>query len=123
MTKIFLILGGVFAVLSVLLGAFAAHGLKSKLTEQAIATFQVGVTYQMYHALALVLFALVAKQGVPLNWASGFLVTGIVFFSGSLYALAFTGFKWFGPITPLGGVCFIIAWVLFIFQVYRYFEV
>jgi uncharacterized membrane protein YgdD (TMEM256/DUF423 family) len=77
----------------------------------------------MYHALALVLFALVAKQGVPLNWASGFLVTGIVFFSGSLYALAFTGFKWFGPITPLGGVCFIIAWVLFIFQVYRYFEV
>jgi len=122
MIKIYLMLGGIFAALSVILGAFAAHGLKSKISEQAIVTFQTGVTYQMYHALALILFALVAKQGVPLNWASGFLVAGTLLFSGSLYALALTGVKWFGPITPLGGLCFIIGWVLFIVQLYRYFE-
>ena len=123
MIKVYLMLGGVFAAFSVILGAFTAHGLKSKISEQAIVTFQTGVTYQMYHALALILFALVAKQGVPLNWASGFLVAGTLFFSGSLYALALTGVKWFGPITPLGGLCFIIAWVLFVVQIYRYFEV
>ena len=123
MIKVYLMLGGVFSALSVILGAFAAHGLKSKISEQAIVTFQTGVTYQMYHALALILFAFVAKQGVPLNWASGFLVVGTLFFSGSLYALALTGVKWFCPITPLGGLCFIIAWVLFVVQIYRYFEV
>jgi len=123
MIKIYLMLGGLFAAFSVILGAFAAHGLKSKISEQAIVTFQTGVTYQMYHALALILFALVAKQGVPLNWGSGFLVAGILLFSGSLYALALTGVKWFGPITPLGGLCFIIGWILFVVQLYRYFEV
>ncbi|PAJ72275.1 hypothetical protein CJF42_22080 [Pseudoalteromonas sp. NBT06-2] len=123
MIKIYLMLGGLFAAFSVILGAFAAHGLKSKISEQAIVTFQTGVTYQMYHALALILFTLVAKQGVPLNWACGFLVAGIIFFSGSLYALAFTGVKWFGPITPIGGIFFIIAWLLFIVQLYRYFEI
>ena len=88
-------------------------------THLNIVTFQTGVTYQMYHALALILFAIVAKQGVPLNWASGFLVIGTLLFSGSLYALALTGVKWFGPITPLGGLCFIIGWILFVVQIYR----
>ena len=119
MIKVYLMLGGLFATLSVILGAFAAHGLKSKISEQAIVTFQTGVTYQMYHALGLILFAIVAKQGVPLNWASGFLVIGTLLFSGSLYALALTGVKWFGPITPLGGLCFIIGWILFVVQIYR----
>jgi len=122
MIKIYLMLGGILAAFSVILGAFAAHGLKSKISEQAIVTFQTGVTYQMYHALALILFALVAKQGIPLNWASGFLVVGTLFFSGSLYALALTGVKWFGPITPIGGLFFIIGWTLFVVQLYRYFE-
>lgn len=114
--KIILMLSGALAGLSVILGAFAAHGLKNRLEENLLNAFQTGVTYQMYHALALILIVILAKMmpHVLWNWAAGMFVMGIMCFSGSLYALALTGIKWFGPVTPLGGVLLILGWVLFL---------
>ncbi|NQZ08355.1 MAG: DUF423 domain-containing protein [Algicola sp.] len=114
MIKIVLLTGVFFSMLSVVLGAFAAHGIKSKISTDMMAVFQTGVQYQFYHALALILIGLLMKQ-MPsslLIFSAGFIAVGIVFFSGSLYMLALTGNKVFGPITPLGGLFFIIGWVL-----------
>lgn len=114
--KIILSIAAFSAMLSVVLGAFAAHGLKSKLSENLLSTFQTGVQYQMYHSLALILLVILYRQ-MPqslLIYSSGFMVAGIILFSGSLYMLALTQIKWFGPVTPLGGVCFIIGWALLI---------
>ncbi|MCG7571114.1 DUF423 domain-containing protein [Pseudoalteromonas sp. CNC9-20] len=116
MSQLFLISGALFAGLSVILGAFAAHGLKSRLSEYAIGVFQTGVEYQMYHALGLILLGILAKFGVNLTISGYFMIAGIVLFSGSLYALALTNIKWFGPITPIGGLCFIIAWAAMIIK-------
>lgn len=114
--KILLSIAACSAMLSVILGAFAAHGLKTKLSETLLNTFQTGVQYQMYHSLAIILLIILYRQ-MPqslLLYSAGFMVTGIVLFSGSLYMLAITQIKWFGPITPLGGVCFIVGWALLI---------
>jgi uncharacterized membrane protein YgdD (TMEM256/DUF423 family) len=114
--KILLSLAACSAMISVVLGAFAAHGLKSKLSETLLNTFQTGVQYQMYHSLALILLAILYRQ-VPqslLFYSAGFMFAGIILFSGSLYMLALTQLKWFGPITPIGGLCFIVGWALLI---------
>ncbi|WP_334047816.1 DUF423 domain-containing protein [Alteromonas gracilis] len=112
--KSYLIIGALLAGLAVVLGAFGAHGLKSLLTSQQLNTFEIGVRYQMYHALALILLpalsAYVSSKWV--NRAAFCFVTGTVLFSGSLYALAISGIKWFGPVTPLGGLFFITGWTL-----------
>ena len=116
MIKIILICAAFSAMLSVILGAFAAHGLKSKLSENLLTTFQTGVQYQMYHSLALILLVVLYRQ-MPqplIMYSAGFMFAGIILFSGSLYMLALTQIKWFGPITPIGGVCFIIGWALII---------
>ena len=116
MIKIVLSAAASSAMLAVILGAFAAHGLKSQLSENLLNTFQIGVQYQMYHSLALILLVVLYRQ-VPqslLIYSACFMFAGIVLFSGSLYLLALTQMKWFGPVTPLGGVCFIIGWVLLI---------
>lgn len=112
--KIILSLAACSAMLSVVLGAFAAHGLKNKLSDTLLGAFQTGVQYQMYHSLALILLVILYRQ-VPqplLFWSAGFMLAGITLFSGSLYLLALTQIKWFGPITPLGGLCFIVGWAL-----------
>ncbi len=121
MMKNFFLVGIVFCLLSVVLGAFAAHGLKSILSAQAITVFQTGVQYQFYHGIALLILSLAQPQFMPspkqtiLAKRSGrLLIVGTVFFSGSLYLLATTGIKVFGPITPIGGLCFIVGW-LFMF--------
>ena len=116
MIKIVLSGAAFSAMLSVILGAFAAHGLKSKLTESLLNTFQTGVQYQMYHSLALIILVILYRQ-MPqslLLYSAGFMFAGIILFSGSLYMLALTQIKWFGPVTPLGGVCFIVGWALLI---------
>ena len=86
------------------------HG---RLPENLFNAFETGVTYQFYHALALIALALWLKQtSSPWLVASGYLwLAGVVLFSDSLYALALTGIKWFGPITPIGGVLFILGWL------------
>ena len=108
-------LGAGFGGLSVMLGAFAAHSLKEHLTEQKLATFQTGTDYMGYHALALILVGiLVLVLGEPgkqaLKKVGIYFTIGIFLFSGSLYALAFDGPRFFGPITPFGGLSFMIGW-------------
>ncbi|MFM1654556.1 DUF423 domain-containing protein [Brevibacillus sp. B_LB10_24] len=117
MVKAFLIIGGILAFLSVALGAFAAHALKSKLTPDRLAVFQTGAQYQMYHALALLLTGMLADRSAALLVTAGwFFVIGIILFSGSLYALAASGIRKLGAITPLGGLSFLIGWLLLVVQ-------
>lgn len=104
-------LSGFFAVG---LGAFAAHGLKARLTPEMLAVFQTGVQYQMYHALALLgVAALIRFYGSNIWLQSGgiLFIIGTLLFSGSLYGLAFGGPRLLGPVTPLGGICFLLGWL------------
>ncbi|WP_287831912.1 DUF423 domain-containing protein [Idiomarina sp.] len=113
MSQLLLIIAAIYGAVAVALGAFAAHGLKSRLSEQLLAVFQTGVTYQFYHTLALLLAGLWLRFA-PSPWVAAagiFWALGVVLFSGSLYALALTRIKWFGPITPLGGLLFILGWI------------
>lgn len=109
---LFLFLGASNGFLAVALGAFAAHGLRNSLEPRLLETFQTGVQYHMYHALALILVALLASsQPSTLVRTSGYLFAlGILLFSGSLYALSLTGIRWLGAITPIGGLAFLAAW-------------
>lgn len=111
----FLSIAAVMGGLGVAGGAFAAHALKSHLSEKSLDIFETGVRYQMYHALALLLVALLLTRAetpatalVVSGWS---FIAGVLIFSGSLYALSFTEIKWLGAITPLGGVAFIIGWI------------
>lgn len=114
MIKIFLIIGSIFGALSVAFGAFASHALQNKLTPKALDIWETGTKYQMYHALALVLVALLITRlettSTLLNVAGFAFITGIALFSGSLYALSLSGIKWLGAIAPLGGVAFLVGW-------------
>lgn len=110
-----LVSGALFALLAVMAGAFGAHGLRAQVSVRALEVFQTAVTYQVYHALALVLVALLAGFGIHrrlLTLAAGFFLAGILLFSGSLYLLVLTELSWPGPITPVGGVCFMVGWAL-----------
>ena len=105
--------GAIAGAVGVTLGAFGAHALKSRVTEDLITVFEIGVRYQMYHALALFAVAWAAGRW-PGNWinASGWLFTlGILVFSGSLYLMTLSGARWLGAITPVGGLCFILGWI------------
>ncbi|MED1725939.1 DUF423 domain-containing protein [Brevibacillus parabrevis] len=120
--KLFLLLGSVSGFLSVALGAFGAHALKEKLDEYSLGIFHTGVTYQTTHALALVLVALLLKwypDSSGLVWAGWCFAAGTVIFSGSLYALAMTGIKVLGAITPIGGVLFLAGWALLAFHAWK----
>ncbi len=107
-------LGAILGGFRVMLGAFGAHSLRDRLTEKSLATFQTATEYMGYHALAILLVGILALQSErlakSLKKVVMFFIAGTVMFSGSLYALAFDGPRFFGPITPLGGLCFMIAW-------------
>ncbi|WP_421134277.1 DUF423 domain-containing protein [Alteromonas sp. A079] len=112
----FIILGALFCGSAVVLGAFGAHALKSVFTMSQLSTFEVGVRYQMYHGLALLVLPSLTTY-LPRTWlqrAGICFVVGCLLFSGSLYALVATGITWFGPITPIGGGFFIIGWIMLI---------
>lgn len=112
-TKLFLSLAAVNGFLAVGLGAFGAHGLRSKLAENLFNAYQTGVHYHFYHTLALLGLALLLQrqQANMALLVSGWLfVAGIAMFCGSLYWLAVGGPKWLGPVTPLGGLCFLVGW-------------
>ena len=108
-------LGGIFALLAVALGAFGAHLLRDQLGAALSQTFETGVRYQMFHALALILVGVIDARGgnKALGVAGVLFAAGIVLFSGSLYAMALTGTRGFGAITPLGGAAFLVGWVAF----------
>jgi uncharacterized membrane protein YgdD (TMEM256/DUF423 family) len=111
--RVFFVIGAASGFIAVALGAFAAHGLKARLAPEVLATFEVGVRYQMYHALALfaVAWACTRWPGTLANAAGWLFVAGTLVFSGSLYLLALTGEKWLGAVTPLGGLAFLAGWL------------
>lgn len=104
--------GAGLAFLGVAAGAFGAHVLEPRLSREALEVFNTAVQYQMYHAFGLLLVACLAGRapGPLLQWAGKLFVLGTIVFSGSLYLLAFTGVRWLGAITPIGGVCFLTGW-------------
>lgn len=114
-------LGSLFAALGVGLGAFGAHALKLRLSPEDLAIFEVGVRYQMYHALALLALGFFAsKIESGLVKAAGLLfVAGILIFSGSLYTLVLSGVRVLGAVTPIGGLCFIVGWSLLAFAAFK----
>ncbi len=127
MHKTFLSLGALFGGIAVALGAFGAHGLKKIVSTDVVSVFQTGVQYQMYHTLALLVVAIVFER-LPNQWIrwSGYLFSfGILFFSGSLYLI--TALKaeersipaFIGAITPIGGLLFILAWLSFLFGLFK----
>ena len=113
MDKLFFAAGSVFGFLGVALGAFGAHALKERMSPELLAIFEVGVRYQMYHALALLGAAWACTRWPgPLTAASGWLfIAGIVIFSGSLYALSLSGVRWLGAVTPVGGLALLAGWL------------
>ena len=111
--------GVIIAALSIMMGAFGAHLLKDILSEKALALYETGIKYQLYHAFALIIAGILYQLSPDkkIKIASTLFLLGILLFSGSLYILSYKinnnieGLKWVGPITPLGGLCFIAGWI------------
>ena len=114
MDRFFFSLGAISAFLAVAAGAFGAHALRSRIGPGELATFETAARYQMYHALGLlgVAWATVRWPGTMPQLAGWLFVIGTLLFSGSLYALALTGARWLGAVTPLGGAAFLGGWIL-----------
>jgi uncharacterized membrane protein YgdD (TMEM256/DUF423 family) len=120
--RVFLAIGGVAALLAVALGAFGAHALKNRIPAEMLAVWHTGVEYHVYHALGLLAVGIVAAQlpdSTLLKWSGWLMLAGILLFSGSLYALALSGERWLGAVTPAGGLTFIAAWMVFVAAVLR----
>jgi uncharacterized membrane protein YgdD (TMEM256/DUF423 family) len=115
--KLWLLLGALYGFLGVAFGAFGAHALKSRLSTELAATYQTAVQYQFYHALALLAVGVLAGRAETpaLHWAGGGFALGVLLFSGSLYALALTGQRWLGAVTPIGGLLFLLGWAALIY--------
>jgi uncharacterized membrane protein YgdD (TMEM256/DUF423 family) len=111
--RLFLMLGAVSGLIAVGAGAFGAHALRARLTPELLGVFETGARYQMDHALALVVAAWVVSRWPEslAAWAGWLFLAGTIVFSGSLYALALTGVRWLGAVTPLGGLCFLAGWL------------
>lgn len=122
LAKLFLVLGGVNAAVVVVLGAFGAHALKTRMASDMMVIYHTATFYHAIHALGLIAIGVVAAW-LPgssyLKWAGWTMFSGIALFSGSLYLLSVTGARWLGAITPIGGVALILAWVLFCVAVLR----
>ncbi len=121
MDRTFAFIGSLLAMVAVIFGAFGAHALRGRLSPEDLITFETGVRYQMYHALALLAVAWAASR-----WPSGattaagwLFVLGIVVFSGSLYVLVLTGQRWLGAVTPLGGLAMISGWASLAWAIFR----
>ena len=121
MDRIFFALGAASGFVAVALGAFGAHALKERLAPDLLATFEVGVRYQMYHALGLLAVAWACSRwpGALATNAGWLFVAGPVIFSGSLYLLALTGTRWLGAITPIGGLAFLGGWLCLALAAWR----
>ena len=99
------------------LGAFGAHALENVLTPERLQIWETAISYQMWNSLGVLAVVLAGnKYQVNVVWATRLLFTGILVFSGSLYALCLTNISWFGAITPIGGVAFILGWILFAWE-------
>lgn len=121
MARTCVMLGAVLALLGVAAGAFGAHTLKSALSPDLLAVYDTAVRYHLYHALALLVLGCVGHRYRPdrVRTAGALFVLGILLFSGSLYALALSGVRWLGAITPLGGLAFLGGWALLAWAAYK----
>lgn len=110
--RLFLLFGAGYGLLGVAFGAFGAHALRARLAPDLLAVFHTGVEYQFYHAFALLAVGvlLLVKPAPALPVAGWCFALGVLLFSGSLYALALSGTRWLGAITPLGGLLFLAGW-------------
>jgi uncharacterized membrane protein YgdD (TMEM256/DUF423 family) len=119
--RLFVILGAASAFIGVGAGAFAAHALKARLAPDLLAIFDTGARYQVIHALGLLAVAWACDRwrSPAARWAGWCFVAGTVLFSGSLYALALSGMRGLGAITPLGGVAFLLGWALLAWSAWR----
>jgi len=117
----FITLGAALAFFAVAFGAFGAHALKESLTAYSLGIYHTAVNYQMWHAIGLIIIGIVyqLKPSSLLRKAAWFMLAGIITFSGSLYALSLSGIKVLGAITPIGGVCFLIAWLLLAYASFK----
>ncbi|WP_299803518.1 DUF423 domain-containing protein [uncultured Shewanella sp.] len=117
----FLLLAALSGFIAVALGAFGAHGLKNVAPPELIAIFNLGVEYQFYHTFALIVVAFSGHwiKSRLLDWAGYLFIAGMILFSGSLYLYALIGAKWTGPVTPMGGVCFLLGWLFIAVAVWR----
>ncbi|MDX8045054.1 DUF423 domain-containing protein [Gracilibacillus sp. S3-1-1] len=120
--KIFLLLGVLNGFLAVALGAFGAHGLEGRLSEKMLKTWEKAVQYQMFHTVALLVTGLIMQKitSGSIVSAGWFFLAGIILFSGSLYIYSTTGIKTFAMITPIGGLAFLIGWVLLGYAIIKY---
>jgi uncharacterized membrane protein YgdD (TMEM256/DUF423 family) len=121
-TRLFLGLGALSAMFSVLLGAFGAHALRGWLAPDLLAAYQTGTQYQLYHSLGLLVVALLLAHFPGRScfvWAGWLMLVGIVLFSGSLYVLSLTGIRALGAVTPIGGLAFITAWAVLAVSAFR----
>lgn len=119
-SKLFLFFAALFGLLAVVVGAFGAHGLEGKLTEHALQRMHTGVEYQFYHVMALLSVGILSSlhrnyDSIMLKLSGSLFIIGIILFSGSLYAYAWTGDTKFGMITPVGGLSFILGWLFLLF--------
>ena len=115
--RVFIGLGALNAFMSVAMATFAAHALKQSLAERYLSAIQTAADFQFYHALGLILIGILYQQNSDrLTARAGWLMLcGILFFSGSLYILGLSGTKWLGMITPVGGLCLMVAWLILAF--------
>lgn len=123
--RLALVSGSVLAFLAVALGAFGAHALRDFLQEtQRTHVYEKAVLYQMFHALGLILVAMLGFQfpALKTEWISTLLLVGILLFSGSLYLLCLSQIRWLGAITPFGGTAFLIGWALLAWQAWQLFR-
>lgn len=121
----FIIAGAINAFLAVAFGAFGAHALKEKLSDKYLAIWETAVQYQMYHAIGLIVIGILMSPNIighvsQLSWSGYLMLAGIVIFSGSLYVLSLSGIGILGAVTPIGGVAFLIAWILVIVAVVKH---
>ena len=118
----YILLGGSFALLSVVMGAFASHALKAFFTEEVLQSFHTGIRYMMYHGLPLLIFSQIPLARSP--WIFRLFFWGVVLFCGSIFLICLGklspyDFSWMGSITPIGGGLLIIGWVLLLLKVYQ----
>ena len=119
--KVFIILGALCTMMAVGTGAFGAHGLEGKLSDKYMSVWEKAVNYQMYHGLGLILIGIISgTTSINVNWAGWLLFFGIVLFSGSLYILALTQIRILGAITPIGGILFIVGWLMLIIATFKF---
>ena len=119
--KVFIILGALCTMMAVGTGAFGAHGLEGKLSDKYMSVWEKAVNYQMYHGLGLIMIGIISgTTSINVNWAGWLLFFGIVLFSGSLYILALTQIRILGAITPIGGVLFIVGWLMLIIATFKF---